>query len=120
FYRYENDPDQQPSYPPKVDFDGAKELANSLIQKLNPNLAGSLQYNTDFEERFKWPLNGEVRYNIRYDRTENGIPFPQNYVEAIFDGEGRWVGYEYQMNPSVTFEDTQGVLGPEEAYKQYR
>ncbi len=120
YYSYENDPDRIPSYPPRVDLQAAKQLGLSLIQKMHPDLADSLQYNSTFEDNFKSPLNGQVRYSIRYDRTVNGIPFPQNFVEASFDGDGRWIGYEYQMSTKVTFEDTKGVLTPEEAFKQYR
>lgn len=120
YYGYENDSDRTPTYPPKVDFTAAKSMAEALLHKMNPEDEANVRYNEEFEKQFKQPLNGSVRYQIRFDRTVNGIPFPMNYITFTIDGEGRFAEYEYKMNDDVTFGDPQGTLTAEEALKQYR
>ncbi|WP_127584427.1 S-layer homology domain-containing protein [Paenibacillus koleovorans] len=117
---YVNDPDQVPSYPPKVDFAGAKTLAQELLQKMHAGEIDSLLYNTEFEKSFKPPLSGQVRYTIRYDHAVNGVPFPQNYIQFSFDGDGKWVDYQYRMNDQVEFGDASRLLSPEDALEKYR
>jgi hypothetical protein len=54
----DNDPEHKPSYPPKVDFKGAKELASAWIAKVNPTKQKELLYNVTVEKSFRTPLNG--------------------------------------------------------------
>lgn len=120
YYSYEYDADRTVTYPPKVDLKSAKDIAQALLHKMNPGEEANVLYNDDFEKQYKPPLNGGVRYQIRFDRSVNGIPFPQNYISFTIDGEGRFLEYDYRMNSDVTFEDAKGVITPEEALKQYR
>lgn len=116
---YNNDPDYKPSYPPKVDLQGAKEAAAKWIAKLNPEEHAKLTYNDSQEDSFKVPLNGAYQYNIRYDRTENGVAFPQNGVSVNVDGDGIVTSYNFQWDDKIAFEKATPISS-EEAAKAFR
>lgn len=120
YYSSEYNADRTFTYPPKVDLKGAKEIARALLHKMNPDEEANVLYNDEFDKHYKQPLNGEARYQIRFDRSVNGIAFPMNYISFTIDGEGRFVEYDYRMNTDISFEDAKGVITPDEALKQYR
>ncbi|MDB5056517.1 MAG: S-layer domain protein [Bacilli bacterium] len=112
---YDNDPAKKPSYPPKFDLKAAKEVALQLLQKYNPDEQKNLLYNDDFEKSFKTPLNGNVNYTFRFDRAENGIRFQNNNVNITIDGDGKFISYNQQWTPNVTFADASKVMTVEQA-----
>jgi hypothetical protein len=57
----DNDPGHKPSYPPKVDYQGAKDIAAKWIAKLNPEEQSHLAYNIQAEQAFRTPLNGSFQ-----------------------------------------------------------
>jgi hypothetical protein len=101
----DNDPGHKPSYPPKVDYQGAKDIAAKWIAKLNPEEQSHLTYNIQTEQAFRTPLNGSFQYNIRYDRSVNDIPFQQNGINVSVNGDGVVTGYNYNWDDSITFEE---------------
>jgi hypothetical protein len=116
---YNSDPDYKPSYPAKVDYQGAKEAAAKWIAKLNPKEQADLSYNDNQEESFKTPLNGSFQYSVRYDRVENGVPFPQNGVNISVNGDGEVTSYDFQWDDTVTFAKATAI-SVEEATKAFR
>ncbi|MBO9605974.1 MAG: S-layer homology domain-containing protein [Paenibacillaceae bacterium] len=112
---YENDPDRKPVYPPPVDLAKAKQLAGDLLQKMNASQAANVAYNNDYESSFKTPLTGDVRYQIRYDRVENGVPYPQNGISFTIDGTGKLTDYSFNWDDSVTFAKPEKTLSATEA-----
>lgn len=70
----DSDPDRKPSYPPKVDFLAAKDVASAFIAKVNPDKQKELIYDDSEEKAFRTPLNGNYQYNIRFDRSVGGVP----------------------------------------------
>ena len=78
----DNDPDHKPSYPPKVDFEAAKEVASAFIAKVNPDKQKELLYDDSEEKAFRTPLNGNYQYNIRFDRSVGGVPFAANGIQC--------------------------------------
>jgi hypothetical protein len=115
YYYNDENPANKPAYPPKVDLQSAKKIANELLKKFNPSELNHLQYNDSFEKSFKAPLNGAVRYTIQFDRTENNIPFPNNYVTLTLDGNGKLVGYDQYWSKNVTFADASKAISVEQA-----
>ena len=115
YYYNDENPATKPTYPPKVNLASAKELANELLKKFNPSELGHLQYNDTFEKSFKAPLNGDVRYTIQYDRIENNIPYPNNYVSFTLDGNGKLVSYDQNWSNNVTFADASKAISVEQA-----
>ncbi|MEX2460500.1 MAG: YcdB/YcdC domain-containing protein [Paenibacillaceae bacterium] len=115
YYYNDGNPANKPAYPPKVNLTAAKEMANALLKKFNPDELNHLQYNDAFEKTFKAPLNGDVRYNIQFDRTENNIPFPNNYVTFTLDGNGKLVGYDRNWSNNLTFGDASKAISVEQA-----
>jgi hypothetical protein len=101
---YSNDPDYKPSYPPKVDYQGAKGIAAEWVAKLNANEHEQLLYNDNLEQSLKAPLNGSNLYSIRYDRIHNGVAFPQNGINVQVNGDGAVTQYSFNWDEGTTFE----------------
>ncbi|MDD9270627.1 S-layer homology domain-containing protein [Paenibacillus sp. GCM10023248] len=99
----DNDPDRKPSYPPKVDFQGAKAVASAFIAKVNPDKQHELVYNDSEEKAFRTPLNGNYQYNIRFDRSVDGVLFAMNGVSVSVNGDGEVTNYNYNWMDNVTF-----------------
>lgn len=120
-YNFSNtDPSYKPSYPPKADFQGAKDIAAKWLEKMNPEALKESKYNDSNEKSFRPPLKGNVTYEIRYERTVNGVPYPQNYLSVVVNGNGDVVGYTTVWNDGLTFDDTKGIITPEAAMKAIR
>ncbi|MGG2196644.1 S-layer homology domain-containing protein [Paenibacillus sp.] len=117
---YNNDPNYKPSYPPKVNFQGAKEIASQWIDKLNPADRKELRYNDRQEQSFRPPLNGDYQYNIRFDRLVGDVPFPQDGIQVSVNGEGQVTGYSYSWTDAVKFEQGVTPIGLEKAAQAFR
>lgn len=115
YYYNDNNPANKPAYPPKVSLKAAKEKANELLKKLNPDELDHLRYNDNFEKSFKAPLNGNVRYPIQFDRMENNISFPDNYVVLTLDGNGKLVSYDRSWSTMITFANASKAITVEQA-----
>ncbi|MBD0382011.1 S-layer homology domain-containing protein [Paenibacillus sedimenti] len=111
----DNDPEHKPSYPPKVDFKRAKEVATAWIAKVNPSKQKELIYNDAEENAFRTPLNGNYQYNIRFDRAVGDVPFMQNGINVSVNGEGQVTGYNFNWDDKVTFEQKVTPISQEKA-----
>lgn len=120
FNIYNSDPSYKPSYPPKVNFQGAKDIAAKWLEQVNPQALKDSKYNDANEKSFRPPLKGNVTYEIRYDRYVNGVAFPQNYVSATVNGDGEVTGYNAVWNDDLTFDDTKGIIDLEAAQAAIR
>jgi hypothetical protein len=103
FYSHEDTSGKQASYPPKVDLEEAKQISQDMIEKLNPELKGQLQYYEAQEQPIRKPLTGNMHYPVRFARVANGIVFPQNFVTVTVDGDGKVVSYQVQWDTSLSF-----------------
>ncbi|SDO01210.1 S-layer homology domain-containing protein [Paenibacillus sp. yr247] len=115
FSMNDNDPDHKPSYPPKVDFKAAKEIASAFIAKVSPEKQKELIYNDSEEKAFRTPLNGNYLYNIRFDRSVDGIPFAMNGINVSVNGSGQVTNYNYNWADSVTFPQNVTPISKEKA-----
>jgi hypothetical protein len=120
YYFSENDPDHKPSYPPKVNYQGAKDAAAKWIARINPDEQSQVLYNKLNEEAFKTPLNGNYQYNLRYDRMIDGIPYSQDGVSISVNGEGVITSYNFNWDDSVVFEKTAAPISKEKAIQAFR
>ncbi|NHN29060.1 S-layer homology domain-containing protein [Paenibacillus agricola] len=116
---YSNDPNVKPSYPPKVDYQRAKEIAAQWIAKLNVNEQGQLRFNDILEQSLKAPLNGSYQYAIRYDRIHNGVAFPMNGINLQINGDGSVTNYSFNWDEAATFEQATPI-SEEAAAKAFR
>ncbi|MFC5450483.1 S-layer homology domain-containing protein [Paenibacillus aestuarii] len=120
YYKYDQDPDRKPSYPPKVDFKGAKDAASAWITKVNPSKQSDLLYNDTEEKAFRTPLDGNYQYNIRFDRSVAGVPFPQNGVNVTVNGDGEVVSYNYNWDDQVTFDQSAAAITIDKAAQLFK
>lgn len=119
FSMNDNDPDHKPSYPPKVDFKAAKEVASAFIGKVNPDKQKELVYNDAEENAFRTPLNGNYQYNIRFDRSVGGVPFALNGINVVVNGEGQVTNYNYNWDDNVTFQQNVTPMSKEKAAQMF-
>jgi hypothetical protein len=119
FSMNDNDPAHKPSYPPKVDFQAAKEVAAAFIAKVNPEKQKELVYNDAEEKAFRTPLNGNYLYNIRFDRSVGGVPFAMNGINVSVNGEGQVTNYNYNWMDNVTFQQNVTPVSKEKAARLF-
>ena len=117
---YLNDPTRKPVYPPKVDREQAQGLAEAFIAEVGKSYAGELRYNADFGIQFRPPLNGDVRYQLRFNRVVNDIAYMDNFIDVEVDGEGHVLGYQVQWDKTLKFEAGQPSINLDEAEAKIR
>jgi len=115
FEKYDGDPAQQTTYPPKYDFEAAKKVAERFVREVNAAEFDQLRYNPDVEAAFRTPLQGPVVYPFRYDRVVNGIIYPENYVFVRVDGSGNVVSYQFVWDDKVEFAPATGLIDEDRA-----
>jgi hypothetical protein len=111
----DSDPDHKPAYPPKVDFAAAKDVASAFIAKVNPDKQKELIYDDSEEKAFRTPLNGNYQYNIRFDRSVDGVPFAVNGISVSVNGDGQVTNYNYNWTDDVAFQANSGPITKEKA-----
>jgi len=114
------DPDQKPSFPPKVSYAQGKDVAAKFLKGLDGTDFSQLKFNDRYESDVKPPLDGNVQYNYSYDRVVNGVSFPQDSVSVNVDGNGRVVNFYSNWTDEVTFEKNEGVITQQAAEKAFR
>jgi hypothetical protein len=114
---YDNDPDRIVSFPPKVSLQAAKDISKAQLAKLLPDRVSQLKFNDLQEQSAKPQLGGDVRYGLRYDRVVNDVPFGQDGVYIVIDGNGHLTDISSTWTDKVTFEDTKGAISSEDAQK---
>lgn len=116
----DNDPDHKPTYPPKVDFAAAKELAAAFVAKVNPSKQKELLYDDTVEKAFRTPLDGNYQYNIRYDRSVGGVPYSGNGLNVAVNGDGQVTSYSYNWDDNVIFDQSGSPISMEKAAQLFR
>ncbi|RXZ83409.1 S-layer homology domain-containing protein [Paenibacillaceae bacterium] len=117
---YLDDPTRKPVYPPKVDRAAAQQIATEFIGKVSPKYKDELVYNADFGIEFRPPLNGDVRYSLRYDRLVNDVAFKDNFIDIEVDGEGHIMQYSIRWDDTVTFDNEKPGITLEQATAKIR
>ncbi|OAS18243.1 YcdB/YcdC domain-containing protein [Paenibacillus oryzisoli] len=120
YHLNDNDPEHKPSYPPKVDFQAAKELAAAFVTKVNPSKQKELLYDDSVEKALRTPLDGNYQYNIRYDRSVGGVPYSGNGLNVNINGEGQVTSYWYNWDDKVVFEKGSTPISKEKADQLFR
>ncbi|MBJ6361375.1 S-layer homology domain-containing protein [Paenibacillus sp. GCM10012307] len=114
-----NDPSRKPSYPPKFNRDKAQEVADSFIQDVGAKYRKDIKFDNDLGTNSRQPLSGEVYYDFRYNRTVDGQPFKDNYIQLTVDGEGHVLNYSVNWDPTIKFQKVVPGLTLEEAVKRF-
>lgn len=113
FDAWDDDPNEKPSYPLKVEREEAKEIALAYIERMAPEYAEEIVFNEDYGAQLLPPLTGEVRHTLRFDRTVNGILFMDNGITVEVDSEGYVVSCSVDWDETIVFPKVETKL---EAY----
>ncbi|WP_438431816.1 S-layer homology domain-containing protein [Gorillibacterium sp. sgz500922] len=116
----DHDPDKQVVYPPKLDYAAAKEVAFGLLKKMNPGEAASTIYDGSNDESYVPPLQGEVSYSFRFDRSVDGVRYPTDNITFTIDGSGALTGYQFAWHPSAAFEASKPAIAAADALAAYK
>jgi len=120
-YHYNNnDPAQKPSYPPKVNYQEAKTIAETWVATIHPQQKAHIRYNVRQEEQTLTPLSSYQQYDVRFDRVENGVPFANDGVSVTVNGNGEVTGYSFHWDDEMKFEPTGELLGTDKAAALFR
>lgn len=82
---------------PELSYQAAKAIADQLVQKLQPERSRDLVLYED-PERPSLDVNpwGPPTYSFRYQRTVEGIPFPNNGINVSVNGDtGEIISYSF-------------------------
>ncbi|MUT65111.1 S-layer homology domain-containing protein [Paenibacillus sp. NEAU-GSW1] len=115
FSTYVDKPNAKPSYPLKVEREGAQDIAISYINKVAAAYKDQVQYNPDYGVQLLPPLTGDVRHTIRYDRVVNGVPYYDNFIELEVDSEGHVMRYTFNWDDTIQFPKAEQVLSLQDA-----
>lgn len=120
FSSYTDNTTAKPTYPLKVERDGAQQIAIKFIQKIAADYKEQIQYNPDYGVQLLPPLSGAVVHSLRYDRVVQGIPYVDNYIELQIDSEGNIQRYSLQWDDTISFPKIETKLTAEEANTKLR
>lgn len=82
---------------PKLSYQEAKKIADRLVEKLQPNRVAELELQED-PSKPSLDVNpwGPPSYGFRYQRTVEGIPFPENGISITVNGDtGEILSYSF-------------------------
>ena len=95
----------------------AKKAVEEFLEKIQPEKFKNTKYEKSDNDVIIPIMEKETdRYNFRYVRMVNGIPFVDNYLNVRFDGiNGKIYGF-YMNWQEVDFPSAENVLKLEEIY----
>lgn len=103
------------TFPPKVKWAEAKQIAYDYIKKQFPAQANEVKLEREEEPAGNPPLSGHIDYNFTFLRDVGGIPFVNNRITVRINGGGEIVNVHYRWDEGLKFPDGETVIGKEEA-----
>lgn len=108
------------SFPPKVEFEQAKQIAQDYINRHFADFSDQVQLEPTGDPAEKLPLDGRIQYNFKFIRLVNGIPFPEHYIQINVNGNGEIRNGSFQWDSSLAFPDVETAVSQEEAEKMLK
>jgi uncharacterized membrane protein YkoI len=106
------------SFPPKVNYDQAVEIAKKYIQKMYPNKLSELVLDEQLKKQSGKVLYGDRKsYAIRFYQVVNNVPYYENNIMITINGNGEIRTFDYNWNDEVKFEKKENVISLEQAKK---
>lgn len=118
--RWEDTYNQQPTYPPKYNWESAQKIAEQFLHEKVPQKANVVELDTTNLANQKPPLQGNANYYYSFVRVENNIPFQDQSISVVVDGNGEVVGYDYRWNEDVKIPPTSGMMSQGDAEKKIK
>ncbi len=111
---YWNQSENQPKYVfPKISRDKARKIAETFLNKIDSNKIDQLIHINNTDQLV--PLTLPQSYIFEWERSVNGIPFPDDYVQISVDAQNGKIT-SYQMNwTNSKFPDPKDILTPKQA-----
>lgn len=112
---YKNDQHQETVFPPKVDWEKSREIADQYLKEHFQEKLENVKYDSFYEKNQRSPLQGDVTYHIRYPRIINNIPFDDNFINIGVNSNGEITSFEYRWNNDLEFPTQEGMIPSEKA-----
>lgn len=104
---------------PAVSEAQARQTAEALLKRLIPERLPDLQFVTAGEQPIPLDNYGAFAYSFRWQRTVNGIPFPDNGVTVeVNAGDGQVTSYRFDWRKG-DFPSAAGAISPEKARQAF-
>lgn len=118
--RWDDTYNQPASYPPKYNWESAKNIAEQFLKQKAPQKADLVKLDTSNLANQRPPLQGNANYYYSFLRVENDIPFQDQYISVVVNGDGEIVGYDYRWTENVKIPATSGMISQAEAEKKIK
>lgn len=116
YYNYKNTNYENIKKLPAISKSAAQTKAEETVKKLNPDIFSSLK---PMENSQSMSIN-ESCYSFGYERTYNGIPFPQNGISIYIDKQtGEVQNYNKTWIKNITFPSSEKAISLKEAQEAY-
>jgi Zn-dependent metalloprotease len=106
-----NNVDEERTFPPKVDYNEAIEIAKKYMEQLYPDTTRKLVVDQDYAERIsKLPYRERGFHEVRFVEKVNDIPFYESTVHINITGNGKVQNFSLNRSSNITFSSLQNVI----------
>lgn len=114
--RYMHEEDVERTFPPKVDYDKAIDIAEQYIKEHFPEKSGNLILDERAKKRSQdQPFRKTYHHRVSFHYQVNGVSFNRNQLSFTINGNGDITNFSYSWQPEVTFEKPNNVLEQDQA-----
>jgi Zn-dependent metalloprotease len=111
-----NDSDPDKTFPPKVTYDNAIEIAKKYMNDLYPEKMKDVVLDEDFKKFINGqPYRDRRTHEVRFYQIVNGVPFPNNSVNVSVTGNGTVRSFGFSWNKNVNFKKKENIISLEKA-----
>lgn len=111
-----NDSDLDKTFPPKVTYDNAIEIAKKYMNDLYPEKMKDVVLDEDFKKFINGqPYRDRRTHEVRFYQIVNGVPFPNNSVNVSVTGNGTVRSFGFSWNKNVNFKKKENIISLEKA-----
>lgn len=113
-YDYWRRSDEQTSFPPKVSYEQAVQIAQERLAKLAAHLPGAYELVEEEGARRKVLRQPGDTYELSFSAVHDGVPFPYSTIHLSIDGDGNLIRLKVSPLSNVRFADKEGLLEEKE------
>ncbi|MFD2442849.1 YcdB/YcdC domain-containing protein [Bacillus sp. CGMCC 1.16607] len=111
-----NDSELDKTFPPKVTYDNAVEIAKKYMNDLYPEKMKDIVLDEDFKKYMSsQPYRDRRTHEIRFYQVVDGVPFQNNSVNVSVTGNGTVRSFGFSWNKNVNFKKKENIISLEKA-----